>query len=51
MSRVYLSTTVDGVKVLTPTTVYWPILDDLPTKEVIAGEVVDPTTRQIEAAT
>jgi len=49
MSRVYLSTTIDGVKVLTPATVHWTILDDPPTKEVIAGEVVDPTTRQIEA--
>lgn len=58
MSRVWLSTTVDGVKVLTPATSYLHIpVDDLRSKpggarlvKVIAGEVIDPDARQIEAA-
>lgn len=59
MTRVYLSTTVDGVKVHTPAAFHFRIdLDDLHSEpggarlvKVIAGEVVDPTPRQIEATT
>lgn len=48
MSRIYNVTVVDGVRILTPTGVgYAPIRIN----KAIEGEVINPDTRQIEAAT
>ena len=63
MSRIYNVTVVDGVRILTPTGVgYAPIRieasdftedlwEELAINKAIEGEIINPDTRQIEAAT
>ncbi len=58
MSRIYNVTVVDGVRILTPTGFRIEASDfpedlweELAINKAIEGEVINPDTRQIEAAT